>query len=60
MTILVEVFLVYTKSDEGEKRKSGESKCANFVFTGEGFSLNFEFGKFFCSQGMDSFIFQVS
>ena len=31
---------VHTKSGEGEKRKSVESELANFVFTGEGFSLN--------------------
>ena len=39
MNLGIEVFLVYTKSGEGEKRKSGESKKANFLFIVEGFSL---------------------
>ena len=56
----VEVCLVYTNSGEGEIRKSGESELANFVFTGEGFSLNLGFRKKLCSQEMDSVLFQVS
>ena len=47
MSIHVEVSLVYKKSGEGEKRKSGESEYANLVFTGEGFSLNLGF-RIFC------------
>ena len=56
----IEVSLVYTKSGQGEKRKSGESEGANIVFTGECFSLNLGFRNFFCSQTMDSVLFQVS
>ena len=51
---------MYTKSGEGEKKKSGKSKSANFVFTGEGLSLNLGFRKMLCSQEMDSVLFQVS
>ena len=56
----VAVSLVYTKSGQGEKRKSGESGLANVVFTGDGFSLNLGFINIFCSQTMDSVLFQVS
>ena len=40
LAIVREVSLVYTKSGKGEKRKSGESESANFVFKEEdGFNL---------------------
>ena len=45
--------LVYINSGEGEIRKSGESELANFVSTGECFSLNLGFRNFLCSQTMD-------
>ena len=32
----------------------------NFVFIGEGFSLNLDSKRFFCSQEMDSVLIQVS
>ena len=53
--LMFNVSLVYTKSGEGEKKKSGEGEEANFVFKGEGFSLNLGFKKFWFRQWIQSY-----